>query len=157
MVVVTAVVVRLVQLLMPMWRLHLTTFLLFIVLLVMVARATCKARGWVATGSWCSGITSAPHAEGPGFKSQWVHILRESIPQISSRSPGAAFYASPATLLFPTLQWQLVMRVMLIENCVAVASANCLCGRCRCFWRVLCERSKDHVACGLGGNSFRIV
>ena len=23
-------------------------------------------------GSWCSGITSAPHAEGPGFKSQWV-------------------------------------------------------------------------------------
>ena len=24
-------------------------------------------------GSWCSGITSASHAEGPGFKSQWVH------------------------------------------------------------------------------------
>ena len=27
------------------------------------------------TGSWCSGITSASHAEGPGFKSQWVHFF----------------------------------------------------------------------------------
>ena len=27
-------------------------------------------------GSWCSGITSASHAEGPGFKSQWVHSWR---------------------------------------------------------------------------------
>ena len=26
------------------------------------------------SGSWCSGITSASHAEGPGFKSQWVHF-----------------------------------------------------------------------------------
>ena len=24
-------------------------------------------------GSWCSGITSASHAEGPGFDPQWVH------------------------------------------------------------------------------------
>ena len=24
-------------------------------------------------GTWCSGITSASHAEGSGFKSQWVH------------------------------------------------------------------------------------
>ena len=24
-------------------------------------------------GTWCSGITSASHAEGPGFKSQCVH------------------------------------------------------------------------------------
>ena len=28
-------------------------------------------------GSWCSGITSASHAEGPGFKSQWVHFCRK--------------------------------------------------------------------------------
>ena len=27
-----------------------------------------------AQGTWCSGITSASHAEGPGFKSQCVHI-----------------------------------------------------------------------------------
>ena len=27
-------------------------------------------------GSWCSGITSASHAEGPGFKSQWVQTFR---------------------------------------------------------------------------------
>ena len=26
------------------------------------------------SGTWCSGITSAPHAEGPGFKSQCVHV-----------------------------------------------------------------------------------
>ena len=26
-----------------------------------------------ALGQWCSGITSAPHAEGPGLKSQCVH------------------------------------------------------------------------------------
>ena len=31
-----------------------------------------------AWGSWCSGITSASHAEGPGFKSQWVHFSRTS-------------------------------------------------------------------------------
>ena len=29
-------------------------------------------------GTWCSGITSAPHAEGPGFKSQCVHLLHMS-------------------------------------------------------------------------------
>ena len=28
----------------------------------------------VITGTWCSGITSASHAEGPGFKSQCVHL-----------------------------------------------------------------------------------
>ena len=27
-------------------------------------------------GTWCSGITSAPHAEGPGFKSRCVQITR---------------------------------------------------------------------------------
>ena len=26
-------------------------------------------------GSWCSGITSASHAIGPGFKSQWVELV----------------------------------------------------------------------------------
>ena len=29
----------------------------------------------LAEGTWCSGITSASHAEGPGFKSQCVHSL----------------------------------------------------------------------------------
>ena len=27
-------------------------------------------------GTWCSGITSASHAEGPGFKSQCVHFAQ---------------------------------------------------------------------------------
>ena len=32
-------------------------------------------------GTWCSGITSASHAEGPGFKSQCVHFLmRANVP-----------------------------------------------------------------------------
>ena len=26
-------------------------------------------------GSWCSGITSALHAEGPGFKSRRIHFF----------------------------------------------------------------------------------
>ena len=29
-------------------------------------------------GTWCSGITSASHAEGPGFKSQCVHASEAS-------------------------------------------------------------------------------
>ena len=29
-------------------------------------------------GTWCSGITSASHAEGPGFKSQCVHVLNRT-------------------------------------------------------------------------------
>ena len=28
---------------------------------------------FVVEGTWCSGITSAPHAEGPGFNPQCVH------------------------------------------------------------------------------------
>ena len=38
-------------------------------------------------GTWCSGITSASHAEGPGFKSQCVHIF------VASRS----IHVPPAT------------------------------------------------------------
>ena len=30
-------------------------------------------------GTWCSGITSASHAEGPGFKSQCVHLCHWSL------------------------------------------------------------------------------
>ena len=29
----------------------------------------------LSRGTWCSGITSASHAEGPGLKSQCVHLL----------------------------------------------------------------------------------
>ena len=29
----------------------------------------------VHTGTWCSGITSALHAEGPGFNPQCVHFM----------------------------------------------------------------------------------
>ena len=33
----------------------------------------------VHVGTWCSGITSASHAEGPGFKSQCVHFAVSTI------------------------------------------------------------------------------
>jgi hypothetical protein len=33
---------------------------------------------WCLQGTWCSGITSASHAEGPGFKSQCVHFPSKS-------------------------------------------------------------------------------
>ena len=44
-------------------------------------------RGRTAKGTWCSGITSASHAEGPGFKSQCVHscsLLRGLFALLSS-------------------------------------------------------------------------
>lgn len=37
-----------------------------------------------ASGAWCSGITSASHAEGPGFKSQCVQFLPGKPPARSS-------------------------------------------------------------------------
>ena len=36
-------------------------------------------------GTWCSGITSASHAEGPGFKSQCVHFMPR--PEETLRAP----------------------------------------------------------------------
>ena len=38
------------------------------------ARELRKRRCEFILGTWCSGITSASHAEGPGFKSQCVHL-----------------------------------------------------------------------------------
>ena len=32
-----------------------------------------------SSGTWCSGITSASHAEGPGFKSQWVQVFCKAV------------------------------------------------------------------------------
>ena len=33
-------------------------------------------------GGWCSGVSSASHAEGLGFKSQCVHLLAVSPPRV---------------------------------------------------------------------------
>ena len=44
-----------------------------------------------ATGTWCSGITSASHAEGPGFKSQCVHVRsRDQMIKVHSVRYGVA-------------------------------------------------------------------
>ena len=37
-------------------------------------RITVRMRKCPDKGTWCSGITSAPHAEGPGFKSQCFQV-----------------------------------------------------------------------------------
>ena len=37
-------------------------------------------------GTWCSGITSASHAEGPGFKSQCVHFAIAPCSQLLHRN-----------------------------------------------------------------------
>ena len=39
-----------------------------------LVRISAKAR---QAGTWCSGITSAPHAEGPGFNPQCVHCTKQ--------------------------------------------------------------------------------
>ena len=47
-----------------------------------------------ASGTWCSGITSASHAEGPGFKSQCVHAIhRDGFHSISP--PGVLMQPTP--------------------------------------------------------------
>ena len=69
-------------------------------------------------GTWCSGITSAPHAEGPGLKSQCVHWR--------VRSAAAAAVGVQGTLLHPCF--------------VLSYYAQCL---CRLFWGALCPPSQD--------------
>ena len=48
-----------------------------------IPRASCLL---VRSGSWCSGITFALHAKGPGFKSQRVHLFLFSAVSVK-RSP----------------------------------------------------------------------
>ena len=40
-------------------------------------RSSCSSQ--TVEGTWCSGITSASHAEGPGFNPQCVHLLRRAL------------------------------------------------------------------------------
>ena len=49
-------------------------------------------------GTWCSGITSASHAEGPGFKSQCVHVCRPS--RFSFKAPGLDARRNLVTWIF---------------------------------------------------------
>ena len=52
-----------------------------------------------ASGTWCSGITSASHAEGPGFKSQCVHarFCCHGSNTVSLPLPGVLMKATPPT------------------------------------------------------------
>ena len=46
-------------------------------------------------GTWCSGITSAPHAEGPGFKSQCVQSFATGDAWAAARSLGMSLGLQP--------------------------------------------------------------
>ena len=54
-------------------------------------------------GTWCSGVTSASHAEGPGFKSQCVHFVihmpssTRVARELRARIPAALSCTSPLT------------------------------------------------------------
>ena len=52
-------------------------------------------------GTWCSGITSASHAEGPGLKSQCVH-LRQTMPGVQHIRIPALKGHKQGHELFPT-------------------------------------------------------
>jgi hypothetical protein len=54
-------------------------------------------------GTWCSGVTSASHAEGPGLKSQCVHFVIHMpsstgvAPELRARIPAALSCTTPLT------------------------------------------------------------
>ena len=68
-------------------------------------------------GTWCSGITSAPHAEGPGLKSQCVHWR--------VRSAAAAAVGVQGTLLHPCFVLSYYAQRL-----------------CRLFWGALCPHPR---------------
>ena len=56
-------------------------------------------------GTWCSGITSASHAEGPGFKSQCVHASASSASEASYQS--GCKLADPMSMAEPVMDGML--------------------------------------------------
>ena len=57
----------------------------------------------VDMGLWCSGITSALHAEGPGFKPRRFHFTQEKNAWISSRSKNEKWTMHENSV--PSRQW----------------------------------------------------
>ena len=64
-------------------------------------------------GTWCSGITSASHAEGPGFKSQCVHAWWCQYSWSAGNTarsrwgrPGKSLSAPPYDHLILAVQWR---------------------------------------------------
>ena len=48
-------------------------------------------------GTWCSGITSAPHAEGPGLNPQCVHVQKRQLRTMAhARLDGSEILRAPA-------------------------------------------------------------
>ena len=87
----------------------------------------------VPRGTWCSGITSASHAEGPGFKSQCVHAHGVSCSamyqHLATRRTGCEATATPTQLALtrsrrpasPTAR----LRLRRCGDCLLLASHNC--------------------------------
>ena len=52
---------------------------------------------YLSMGLWCSGITSALHAEGPGLNPQWVHVpLLSQVSKLLSRLVAAGPFPTSA-------------------------------------------------------------
>ena len=73
-------------------------------------------------GSWCSGITSASHAEGPEFKSQWVHFL----------------FSSGTQRAYDALVWPCANRIVCIPRTIG----------CKHCARACSRRRTKHASCG---------
>ena len=91
-------------------------------------------------GTWCSGITSASHAEGPGFKSQCVHFVihlpssTRVARELRARIPAALSCTSPLTQSLQPNVWH-SDPVHIVAQALATTILKCM------VWRNLILRT----------------
>ena len=89
-------------------------------------------------GTWCSGITPAQHAGGPGFNPQCVHLVAEAL-CLRKRKRGNQ--TSPVHFAF------LLPRPLCVCVCVCVCVRVCVCVCvCVCTWSP-CIRQTQLTTC----------
>ena len=102
-------------------------------------------------GTWCSGITSASHAKGPGFKSQCVHLFvghpaRAALTDASSIGQSVALPLASYSVRQDASQRGRVRQVagLLEFDCLALRwiVVGCLCLRCRRPHRLVVRTSR---------------
>ena len=94
-----------------------------------VAWASCMRISESPLGTWCSGITSATYAEGPGFKSRVSTCLKQTKSNQANCNHSAVSFLSGA------------FRKGVGSNPRAVIGIGCLCGCAggltpECHWRL---------------------
>ena len=75
------------------------------------------------TGTWYSGITSASHAEGPGFNPQRVHVLPSDVHLASTVT-----CAGPSMYFLSDHQWSVVWVLCLGPGQLHAWDARSTCG-----------------------------